>query len=715
MEDNKYHTLKVSIYKFGELFQAELSSTDPESEAQVAPVRGRADFNLSALLEKQSLPAEYGKLLAQQLFHDDELKSHFIKAETAASATGSFQRFILCIDVSAQELQSLRWELLRHPQTNEPFSTTEKVLFSRFIVSRDFRPVRLRARTELSALIAISAPPPAKLTKLGLAPVDFNGESSRIQAVLEGLTIRTLGGPGAPLTLDRLIEALRDGVDIVYLVCHGMFGAKSGAPALILQDDAGEAKVVLGEDIAKRIGELQTGPRLIVLASCQSAGDGKQVEGPAGRTSVQATLAARLADVGVPALVAMQGFITMETVAKMMPVFFSELLRDGQIDRALAAARGRVRERDDAWMPALFTRLTNGRLWYTPGFRTDESKMVWKRLLAPIRHGKVVPILGPRLLAPIHGDSHDVAHALAANSHFPFALHEWDDLPRVAQYMSVTESRNNVVLAHRDQLLFNIIEQHKKWLPEKDIKNRDLHTLLQLVGEHLRKNNADDAYNVLADLPAAVYVTTNFDSLLEQALVARTKTPQQILTRWRYQKAPLPPPDGTSAEPTKTNPIVYHPFGAFHPTDPGQDKFLVLTEDDYFDYLIETSAAKLMPPDVESALVSNSLLFLGFRLTDWHFRVLFRLMMSLPGRKELLKQYSHVAVQLDPDMNTMADVVRGKAYLAKYFGDEANIEIYWGSAQEFLKALRDELSASDGAAAPEVPKPPANNDLDDNF
>lgn len=57
----------------------------------------------------------------------------------------------------------------------------------------------------------------------------------------------------------------------------------------------------------------------------------------------------------------MQGFITMQTVEAMMPTFFRELLRDGQIDRALAAARARVRGRGDAWMPALYTRLSAGR------------------------------------------------------------------------------------------------------------------------------------------------------------------------------------------------------------------------------------------------------------------------------------------------------------------------------------------------------------------
>jgi hypothetical protein len=134
----------------------------------------------------------------------------------------------------------------------------------------------------------------------------------------------------------------------------------------------------------------------------------------------------------------------------------------------------------------------------------------------------------------------------------------------------------------------------------------------------------------------------------------------------------------------------------------------VLTADDYFDYLIQTSAAKLMPADVEGALVDNSLLFLGFRLTDWHFQVLFRLMRSLPGRKRLEK-YCHVAVQLDPDLESMADVAGAKDYLAKYFG-KANINIYWGSAEEFLKALHDELSATAAPAAQPVQPAPTKDD-----
>ena len=115
-----------------------------------------------------------------------------------------------------------------------------------------------------------------------------------------------------------------------------------------------------------------------------------------GEPEAQSSLAPRLADAGVPAILAMQGKISMETVAGAMPVFFRELLRDGQIDRALAVARATVRRRADSWMPALFLRLKQGRIWYQPGFAAgDEEFQGWASITSSVRRGEFVPILGP--------------------------------------------------------------------------------------------------------------------------------------------------------------------------------------------------------------------------------------------------------------------------------------------------------------------------------
>jgi hypothetical protein len=103
-------------------------------------------------------------------------------------------------------------------------------------------------------------------------------------------------------------------------------------------------------------------PRLIVLASCESASTGASED-------AMAALGPQLAGAGVPAVIAMQGKVAMETIDEFMPRFFTELKRDGQIDRAMAAARGEavLNKRKDYWMPVLFMRLTSGSLWHKEG------------------------------------------------------------------------------------------------------------------------------------------------------------------------------------------------------------------------------------------------------------------------------------------------------------------------------------------------------------
>lgn len=704
--DDQYFVLDLAIARRADSYQIELSHSDPTSDVRVAPVRADARFDLESLVALQSVSADYGKALAAQVFADSSLRQRFLQVQTIAEAADKVMRLSLRIDPSAQELHSLRWELLQHPETGASLSTSETVLFSRFMVSRDFRPVKLRGRSELSALLVVAAPAGPMWQKLELAQVDHAGETERVQRVMSGIHVRVMGGAEGPVTLDRLLAELRTGVDILYLVGHGMFGRSTGTPALVLQDDSGDAAIVKGDDLAVRIGELQKGPRLVVLASCQSAGDGDRVHSDRG-TSVQATLAGRLADAGVPAIIAMQGQISMATVEAMMPVFFQQLLDHGQVDRAIGVARGRVRDRPDFWMPALFTRLNSCELWYTPGFRGADGDSVWKKLVKPVRHKKLVPILGPGLLTGVYGTTFEVAKTLAEAHRFPLSAHECDDLPRVTQFLTVKESRFNVVRLVQEQLQERLVAHHKSWLPQEELdKKPKLGKLLALVADHLREQKDGDVFGMLADLPASTYVNLTMDPLLSRALKEKQRKPQILVSRWRYKKSPAPVEPG-EVEASQSAPVVFHAFGAFGNET---DDTLVLTEDDYFDYLIGTAADKLIPPQVESALVDNSLLFLGFRLTDWSFRVLFRLMRSLPGR-DRLKNYCHVAVQLDPELHTMADVEGAKAYLKKYFHNEAQIEIYWGTPEEFLSALQREVDNA-GGVIEEAPAEEAGDEFD---
>ena len=128
--------------------------------------------------------------------------------------------------------------------------------------------------------------------------------------------------------------------------------------------------------------------------------------------------------------------------------------------------------------------------------------------------------------------------------------------------------------------------------------------------------------------------------------------------------------------------MIYHLFG--HLREPDS---LVLTQDDYFDYLIGVTKNKeLIPEVVREALANSALLFLGFHLDDWNFRVLFRSLMNQEGRHRR-KRYNHIAAQIDPDESRILEPERARHYLESYFFQGAAISIYWGTTEDFVKEL----------------------------
>jgi hypothetical protein len=59
----------------------------------------------------------------------------------------------------------------------------------------------------------------------------------------------------------------------------------------------------------------------------------------------------------------MHGPVPLATIERLLPAFFRELRRDGRVDRALAAARTALLGDPAWWVPALFLRVHDGRLW----------------------------------------------------------------------------------------------------------------------------------------------------------------------------------------------------------------------------------------------------------------------------------------------------------------------------------------------------------------
>lgn len=669
MAANTYADLEITLSRgTGDSYRVDLRYTAPDSAVDTRLLGAPASFDRTLLQLNELNPVEYGKRLYSYLFADANVKTEFAKAQ----AQGGGLRLRLFIDSAAPELHALRWETLRDPANNASLVTSERILFTRYLASQDFRRVTIKPQADLRTLVFIANPSDLADYE-GLEPIDSAGELARAKNALGNLAVTT---PAANeyATLNTLAAKLRDDIDILYLVAHGAL--IDGEPRVYLQDDSGKADVVLGSDLAARVSELQNPPRLVVLASCQSA----NMTGNDG--GALASLGPRLAAAGVSAVIAMQGNITMDTIARFMPVFFQELQRDGQIDRAMAVARAAVSSSADAWMPVLFMRLKSGKIWYVPGFGGDtKSFEKWPSLLDTIRDGRCTPILGAGIAEAVFGSRREVAMHWAEEYHFPLAPFAREDLPEVAQYLAVNQSPIFPREGLGKFLRGEIMKRYGSALPP-ELAQAKLPQLIAGVGEFNRKRDPSDAHAVLASLPFPIYITTNPDNLLAEALKAAGKDPQVELCKWNedmetdsiYKREPDYRPD-------EKRPLVYCLFGQFNDIDS-----MVVTEDDYFDYLIGVTSNKdLIPGVVRRALTDTALLFLGFQLDDWNFRVLYRSIMSQQGGSRR-KKYSHIAAQIDPEEDRILEPDRARVYLEKYFGG-ADISIYWGSAEDFIKDL----------------------------
>ena len=675
--------LEIGLHRrYGETWTVELQCSLPDEDVDVRLVREGPRFDLDELSGLVYDDAAYGRRLSQGLFAIDDVRQLFDKARAVAEVQDLPLRLRLFIGPGAPGLHGLRWETLRDPDNDVPLLMSERVLFSRYLSSMDWRPVGVRPRTALRALVVVANPSDLSTYRPGersLAPIDVAGELERARMSLAPIQPVELAAGGSA-TLENIVTHLRDGYDMLFLVCHGFLAQDE--PQLLLETEAGTVDRVSGTVIVDRVRELQRPPRLVVLSACQTAGSGDD-----RRSDDQGELAAlgpRLAEAGIPAVLAMQGNVAVRTLAGFLPVFFRELRRDGRIDRAMAAARGAVRLRPDWWAPVLFMRLKSGRIWYSPGFARGFEK--WPALLADLRQGRCTPILGLGLTDALMGSRRDLAWRWASTYHFPLEPYQREDLPHVAQFLSVNQNYRFPKQALRQYIFQELLDRYGKDLPPgiADRSPDALDELATAVGELRRRTDPAEPHKVLAGLPFPIYITTHPANLLSAALRSEGKQPQVELCRWTDEIEW--PPSVYDAEPdyrpSPDRPLVYHLFGNLQLTES-----TVLTEDDHFDYLMGVTSNKdLIPPVVRRALSDTALLFLGFRLDEWDFRVLFRSLMSQEGRTRRGK-YSHVAVQIDPEESRTLEPERARRYIESYFYG-ADISIFWGSVEDFMQELQ---------------------------
>jgi hypothetical protein len=681
----------------------ELRYTAPQADAPISRVgEALADETLQILQRTDEHSPEYGIQLFGSLFADPNVLGTFQQALAVTEEQGAFLRVRLVIDRSAPDLHRYHWEALRHPDTGALLFTGDRIYFSRFIPSPIYRTPRRRAKSALRVLAVVANPRDLPDWAPGgrkLTPVRVESEVTRLRRALGSITVTVFGSDEgeARVGMKAIAEnLLRRPYDILYLVCHGALINRQ--PTLYLEDEAGNVDAVPGIELVRRLSELRSPPSLVVLASCQSAGDADTLH--TADEGILSALGPLLAEAGIPAVLAMQGNILMRTVECFMPEFFKQLAIDGQIDRAVSLARGHIREQIDAWAPVLFMRLKNGGIWYERGFGTGgEAFPGWPAIIDSVNSKRCTPILGPGLVEGMIGSERELATMLADTFHFPLSKRDREDFPQVAQYIAVDQSKVLVdrrlvtLMCERMQTrygdaLSSDAREVKVMQEEAEKQVEWCETMLSQVWRYRREHDPPEPHEILARLPFKLYLNTNLDSLIVEALqLCRGQRPDVAMCRWDdFSVSERSKYDiNHEYKATMQNPMVYYLFGRL-----GVEHSYVTTQDDYFDALIGMTKPYHLPTDVSTALTNSSLLFLGFQVDDWKFRVLFRFLQRLEG-STLLRKHSHVAVQIDPEEQRFVDPRAAKRYLERYFGlREAKISIYWGSAEDFTRELWDE-------------------------
>ena len=277
----------------------------------------------------------------------------------------------------------------------------------------------------------------------------------------------------------------------------------------------------------------------------------------------------------------------------------------------------------------------------------------WETLLRRLKSERCTPFLGAGASYPYMPLGGEVARGWAAGRAYPFA--DDDDLPKVAQFVAVTD---------RDPL-------SPKQRIQADLKGRVFPDF----------SEAGQPHGVLAKLPIPIYLTTNYDDFMAEALRRAEPFPRDPSVKVaQWNDSPFIPAElrltRRDGRFTAAKPVVFHLHG--HISAP---ESMVISEEDYVDFQVELGRNRdgVLPGIVQAAFTGTSLLFIGYRLNDWNFRVIHR---ALLGARPRSQAPLHVTVQLEPATTNETD------YLTSYYR-RMDVQVYWGTAQEFCLELEE--------------------------
>jgi hypothetical protein len=320
-----------------------------------------------------------------------------------------------------------------------------------------------------------------------------------------------------------------------------------------------------------------------------------------------------------------------------------------------------------------------------------KESATWQQTIVDrIKAGKVVPIISHVVDHNlILGGNTALVEAYAEYVQYPLA--DKHNLPQMAQFKGVTdESITDAWALKTDYInfiknrLFDLAEAEgaaEEVLAEVEEAFDDV-SFSEFSGRlgYPRFNQGPaDPLLILAELPLPIYLTTSYHDFIEVALKRAGKEPRTEICRWHKGLESIPSVFETDYQPSKEAPLVYH----LHGLD-AYPESLVLTENDYLEFLVATSqemgrGTDPIPKRVRQAMADSSLILLGYSLPSLEFKVVF---WGLIRPRPL--QHTSVSIQLLPSDHE-------RKFLQEYLRREAKFEVYWGDIQEYVHELRQAL------------------------
>lgn len=634
----------------------------------------------------QAQDDKYGLALFDAVFPPgSKLEQGLRDAQAVARNSDQGLRLRFCINATRAEWHGLHWEMLRDPTDQSVLSCAPDSAFSRFVY-HDSKPPA--PATTKPRILVVMANPADIEEKFRLPKLDRTQQTTDLKKELDRYAAQfNTEFLESPMTVSRIRGKLSSGdFHALHIVSHGVIG-KDQRAALILEDPEGNAELVDEDRFANLVQGVRT-LRLVTLIACH--GGAQLANDSFGGLSM--ALVRRY----VPAVVAMRQAVSVRAAQVFTEYFYQQLAATGLVDAAVNEARNQLRlnfPQSSEWAtPVLFMRLAEGCIsepsqGSVPRTSFGFTEVIpWNSIKTHLQRGRVVPVIGPDVTRGIFLSPRDIAQSWAShydtllqNQQKTFPFLDARDLPRVSKYVDIMDGTGVPHFSLLDLLKENLLDRVAPARRDQ-LKDLRLREIVAEVAPHFFQDE-DEPHLLLAKLPVTTYITTNYDSFMFEALRWQKIKARQEYCHW--EQAPENEyPDYKQYRKligSKEERLVFHLYGYDDPNT------MVLTEDDYFNFLKNLSRDDWrMPPLITGAMGDSILLFLGFSITDLDFRVLWK--SAMQARKTSERDLPRIVVlQISPEsVSPQEEALRD---FQEKCCSQIKLIVYPGTVREFLKEL----------------------------